>query len=900
MKELVSAVRDRCCILFGGAGLSRDADIPGWYGLADRLLKALLDSGAVPDPYPASIAAAIGAPDTFKVGLDLLLRVVKRQDTMTALRAILSTDKASKVHQSIRALNLPGFITTNYDRLLNGILGRSAWVFSNSVDHLKLFNAAVNTPSHQFLLKLHGDLDNVLPPNDPKVVDGAAFIVLSDVDYAVFRATRLDYLRLALHAALQSHSILFVGYGLGDPHINDTLEFLAAHCSFARPSWFVTLKGDAGPRLPENVELLQPISDWPDLADWLVELARAASAARSVPPPLPATTKPPPPTATEAVQLVAEYLHTLETDNLVERALSAILVPRLLGRDACNLDWLTSEIAIVLEIGPIWARTFASAVAGHLCDLGLLRGDKDAQRFFVIKRRVERVTRSASVEFQEDREAFLEAVRRRLAASGKVTDELLTTSDNVVQHLCMSFGRRMAEWMVRGIGREIGLAHIQELATAHFRDLDDIRRVAELLSLIFENTADAEVAYIHRLLSSSFLLNAVKIDPTAGTFLKTSLAEYKLYLDSNVLLPFLVKEHENHGWMRRLLEDSQAAGTKLYVTRDILNEVHGHRHLAEEIARSWQYDEEALSVWAQQRGYRANFFIQGHLTVPEKDRPTIRKYLAHYTEGRLEKSIEESGIEVSEARFSDEDAPLLADLQRAIADEWSEKFRRSGLKSHLASGARPGILNRNEARQFVHLYRERRERAARGQSEDVWFLSFETVLERVYLREPQTWGRPPTFPVSAWAGFLDARLFDQPKNRRDILTAIVRGNSTAYSLPDAVVLVRRRAFGSRVLSKTEVDSVKTALSNAVFFTRLEKARTAVNRRGARDPSLARDFAEIEDEAVAKVNRELRERVDSLQRQLERKDELSRNEEARLRDEIAALKKGAPRGQRRAR
>ena len=79
------------------------------------------------------------------------------------------------------------------------------------------------------------------------------------------------------------------------------------------------------------------------------------------------------------------------------------------------------------------------------------------------------------------------------------------------------------------------------------------------------------------------------------------------------------------------------------------------------------------------------------------------------------------------------------------------------------------------------------------------------------MRNPQLWRKPATFPVSAWASFLDARMVSEHKNRKDILNAILKGNSTAYNLPDTIALVKRKAFEHRVLSDAEYEALNLSM-----------------------------------------------------------------------------------------
>ena len=886
MQEIVDAVRNRTCVVFGGAGISRDAGLPSWFGLATQLYDRLNANGHVPEEYQSAIGPLIKNNATFRPGLDMLLSVVRRSDVAKELREILDPkENSSEVHHALKRLNLRGFLTTNYDRLLESAISTNAWNLRNSGEDLKSFHTAVTSPGVQFLLKLHGDIDNTLPSDDIKVMQGAAFMVLSKADYSVFQAGRLNDIRLAFHSVLQQYSVLFLGYGFGDPHINETLAFLAEHCQFSRPSWFVGLKGQL-PTLPNNVTAIQPIEDWTELAEWLGEIDKAVKEALKV-----SQTEEPPLTEISeelrhAVQVLGEYISGLESENLCERTIACILVPELVGKESLESSWLSERIGKVLNIGPIWADTFSKAAIRHLIDLKLIEPRDGGQTFRVIKTRVNRLHQRASSEWTEDRSQFFESVKRRLAISGDdLSESFIANLDEVIQHLCLGFGKRMAEWVLGGIGRDIGLLQIHELVSVYFNDADDRRRVEELLGLIFDKPNDGEISYVYRLLSSAFLLNSVKLDPTAAKFLKESISDYEIYLDSNVLLPLLIEEDKNHPWMRTVISESKEAGASLYVIEHILNEVYGHEKIADKIMKAYR-DSEGLEIYLEVHGPRANRFIQGYARIPKEKRSRPQEYLSGYSKQKIDDMLHKIGVEIVRVDQTQWEPVVYKNVYNDIAEEWNRKVATAN--RFRLDLVRASVLTEDEAKQFLHLYQRRREEREKGKSDNIWFLSFETVLQKVYLRNPQVWGKPPTFPVSAWAGFLDSRLTSQPKNRRDILNAIIKGNSTTYALPDTVSMVRRRAFGERVLSKVEFGALQTSVSNAMFLSKLEKTRDAVEKRSHRDPSVTKEFAELQEEAVAKVEDNLSEEIDRLKRQLSENQSASAEEIARLKQRIDDL------------
>ena len=885
MVELAQAIRNKSCVVFAGAGISRDAGLPDWLGMANQLFEGLNGRGLVPHQYPEIIRKLVSDRETFQVGLDTLINVVRRNEVAAELREILKPKTESLVHQALGKLTLKGFVTTNYDRLLNKCVSEEAWKLSNSLADLKLVHSAVNSHDSQFLFKLHGDFDNALPPDDIKVVQGAPILVISSSDYLLLKSNRLDPIRLALHAVLQQYSVMFLGYSMGDPYINEILEFLSEHCQFNRPSWFIGLKNEPVPALPANVSSIQPVDKWDELPQWLAELKEQTNKttvqAESGPQITPLSKE-----ARNALTSLGEYLHGLETDDLPSKTISSILVPELAERAAIDLPWVCQFVQRILNVGPIWAQTFADRTIQHLRSLKIIEPEGRGSSYKVIVPRIKQIQKRSQSEWEEDRESFFKSIRQRLGKAGSVDESFLLKIDNVLQHLSLGFGKRMAEWIDGGSGRDLGLSHIHELVSTYVSDSEDQRKAEELLGFVFEKPDDEEVGYIYRLLSSSFLLNSVKLDPTAAKFLKDYISDYDLFLDSNVLLPAIIKEHKDHNWVVSLLEDSKKVGCSLFVIEDILNEVYAHRALTETVTRTFGTSRKDLQVYNSiynERG--ANCFVQGFLRLPEKRCPTLNEYLNSYSTGKIRSALQHMEVTLVASSDLQTDMTRYISLSATIGEEWERRASYQGGTSH---GERPAILNQNEAKQFLYLYHRRAERLSQGSSDNVWFLSKETILEKVFLRDPSTWGKPPTFPVSAWASFLDSRLLSPSRNRRDILNAIMRGNSTSYALPDPVSLVHKSVFGSRVLSKEEAAAIQTVVSDGKLYERLEDIKN-VRKKVPREMT---SLVELQDElgkAKREVEEELSERLQSEKEGNARRQKEKDERIAHLEKENAVLK-----------
>lgn len=876
MEQLAQAIKERRLVVFAGAGVSTDAGLPDWQELGNQLYQRLSYKLMEDDK---DIAKRLLTNKTdIPTGIDFLCdHNISRLDIGNELRVILTPSRESAIHTALKRLHLLGIITTNYDRLMDKVVSDNAFRLTNSTEKLKSVANAINTsiinPNLQLLLKLHGDIDDLCSPNEIEIARGGPFMVLSRSDYSsLIQGERGDILRLALHAVLQRSSILFLGYSFGDPDITANLKFLTNYCKFHNPSWFVGIEGSSIPRLPEGITAITPIKKWSELADWLAKFetsqrltvksyeARTFSSNEK-----------------RELQILAEYLDGLESEDLCEKTIASILVDKLIGHEQVSKDWIVNFISEFLEVGHEWATTFAKASIRQLVDLKIIEEDNERNIFKVVKTRVGILHERAEGEYNEEHELFLESVRDRMRGPGiTLPDTFMNQLDEVAQDICMNFGRDMAEWINLGTGRDVGVA-VREIVPRYFKESEQQRIATELFEFVFDSPIDKEIPYLYRLISSAFLLNSIKLDPSASKFLKESIAKYEIYLDSNIILPWIVREHVNHKWISNIINASKEAGTALFSIEDIVEEVIGHREVAREIYKEYRGDIEALSIYVDLNGpQRANCFIQGYLNALNNKSINWPTYINNYTDTKIFDALTKEGISRTKVSIEAKERETYEEILKTI---------RSLRKS---DPSRFDKLNIDEAKQFYQIYKRRKEISLDGLEGNVWFLSHETVFEKIYQTNPSRWGKSPTIPLSAWASFLEAHLLFEHSNRKNMLTAILKGNSRARSLPDPVALVRKKAFGNRILSKWEHDALQIAVTDGTIFNKFESAKKAITSRIQRAEAIP-DYKEISDNIVAEINSVLTEKIVALQKKIEAHSGSSSDEVNKLKREIEELK-----------
>jgi hypothetical protein len=233
LPALVSYVRDRRCILFVGAGLSRPAGYPGWGELMRLVVDATVDlTGGSTSREDLDRLLAQGK---FAEAADQCRTVLGRTFFGQVLRRALARDVAppEATHRAIVETPYACIVTTNFDTLLEDAFARwSDFGIPKAPTGMGLAqHGTLLLDGAFFILKAHGSIE-----------DDASMVFTSE-DYR--RITHANpAFQAVMSSLLLSHAVLFVGYSLGDPNFRLLMD-----------SQLATFGSDAPPRyaLMENV-----------------------------------------------------------------------------------------------------------------------------------------------------------------------------------------------------------------------------------------------------------------------------------------------------------------------------------------------------------------------------------------------------------------------------------------------------------------------------------------------------------------------------------------------------------------------------------------------------------------------------------------------------------------------
>ena len=264
--NLVEELAYRRCLIFLGSGISATAKN---------------DDGESPDTWGAfldNVKSKMKNPsgDDKKFVEDML----KKQNYLLALQAIADLCdsgeysnylksqylrgkyKPSKVHELIKDLDSKIVVTTNFDKLYEGLCHEPEYITFDYTDTRSIIGS-IKAPEN-IIIKAHGSIDDT-----EKLIFTAKQYYQAQEKYPEFY-----HLMTALFL---THTVVFFGYSLNDPDINLLLQFLHNTANSSRPHYMIDKKGNK-PQLVKhwkdtyNVSLLEYGDDYSCLESSLEEL----------------------------------------------------------------------------------------------------------------------------------------------------------------------------------------------------------------------------------------------------------------------------------------------------------------------------------------------------------------------------------------------------------------------------------------------------------------------------------------------------------------------------------------------------------------------------------------------------------------------------------------------------
>jgi hypothetical protein len=230
---LVAEIAERRCIAFIGAGFSHQAKSnskvspPLWSVFLDHLMAKM--HTATQKQFAVDLIKTERYLDAAEV--------IKRDMIAAEYNAFLQQElrdpnfQPSKSHEYLRELDLSVVITTNYDTIYEDCCrnGQSANLY-NTIRYSDDGLLDDLRSTRRIIVKAHG------------CVSQQAKTVLTRSDYFTARQKYPSFFTI-LDAIFTTRTLLFIGYGLGDPDIQLVLENVALKTSTVCPHYLVTEAG---------------------------------------------------------------------------------------------------------------------------------------------------------------------------------------------------------------------------------------------------------------------------------------------------------------------------------------------------------------------------------------------------------------------------------------------------------------------------------------------------------------------------------------------------------------------------------------------------------------------------------------------------------------------------------
>jgi len=255
-------------VVFVGSGISVPSGLPTWDQMLlnfiefcrdlqrhlpdpDRFDDLLADAEAQKDKYPARVASV----------LKRRLQEIQAEDVANVygffqdwFRDSLSGGQPNDYHKSLVSTAYPVILTTNYDNLLERAASDVGFteLRLNSFTFIEADKVAAALYEHRpSIIHVHGDMNRV----------ALGDFIFTAEDYLQIKRNHPGF-TMALQSIFLNYSVLFVGYGGSDPHLEDFMEEISYFLQWSSlktlPKYYLTLlKGKAGAVLDKYKKLLR-------------------------------------------------------------------------------------------------------------------------------------------------------------------------------------------------------------------------------------------------------------------------------------------------------------------------------------------------------------------------------------------------------------------------------------------------------------------------------------------------------------------------------------------------------------------------------------------------------------------------------------------------------------------
>ncbi|ELC8392176.1 SIR2 family protein [Clostridium perfringens] len=201
VRYLKNAIDDNKLIIFVGAGISKNSNLPDW----EQLIKVFANKLK----YPIKEGQKLSSDEFLKIpqyyynifGAEEYKKVIKQELDING--------QPNEIHELIFKLNPKHIITTNYDKLLEHTIIEQRMLF----DIIAKDKDLLDSKKSNYIIKMHGDI---------KDLDN---IVLKENDYLNYSQNHI-LIETYIKSLLVCNTFLFIGYSLNDYNLKQIISWV--------------------------------------------------------------------------------------------------------------------------------------------------------------------------------------------------------------------------------------------------------------------------------------------------------------------------------------------------------------------------------------------------------------------------------------------------------------------------------------------------------------------------------------------------------------------------------------------------------------------------------------------------------------------------------------------------
>lgn len=240
-EALIQAVKNRQCILFVGAGASRDAKLPDWREMIDELLEQAKKAGAVTEADDAEARQLAGGGHYLVVADFLRDRLGPHDFAQYFQKRLTDANRESRTHRLLAGIPFRAAISSNFDPFIEHSRTNCRVILPDSMARLGAVGVQrlLADPNVFPVVKIHGSYDD------------ADSILLTHRDFQRILYANKTY-REFLGRLFTEATIFFYGYSFRDPNVDAVLqELMALYHGASVPHY--ALIADAGRIFSEHI-----------------------------------------------------------------------------------------------------------------------------------------------------------------------------------------------------------------------------------------------------------------------------------------------------------------------------------------------------------------------------------------------------------------------------------------------------------------------------------------------------------------------------------------------------------------------------------------------------------------------------------------------------------------------